>query len=82
MEGLELPILQTIPWDKLSISVVGAEVTHGAKGKKSYIDYMAKQGYVMYKHVNKANVIGIYGCDDLMFVKKEIADNLVKKNQL
>ena len=77
VEGLELPILKTILWDKLDISVVGAEITHGKAGEKAYTDYMEKQGYVMYKHVKKSDAKITLYADDLIYVKKELLDKKV-----
>ncbi len=69
VEGLELQVLKTIPFDRLDISVFTVEYEHGAS-RHSYIEYMETQGYDMYQTVVASNSQINYGSNDYVFVKK------------
>ena len=45
VEGWELPILKTIPFDKIDISVLTVEVKHGKEGTGACTDFMESQGF-------------------------------------
>ncbi len=45
VEGVELDVLQTVPWDKVNITVVTVEFTHGPLGKEVLRHYMEGHGY-------------------------------------
>ena len=69
VEGSELPVLKTIPYDKLDITLITVEYVHG-EGKDKYIEFMSSKGYELHSQidVNKAD-IGLYA-HDLLFLKK------------
>ena len=67
MEGFEVPILKTILFDKLDISVVTVEYAHGKK--EEYTDLMESKGYTLYKTIEeKTPSISLY-VKDYVFVK-------------
>ena len=70
VEGFELEILKTIPFDKLDISVLTVEHKHGKGGEKAYVEFMEKQGYYKHSRVEKYKPEIYFGCNDLVFVKK------------
>ena len=45
VEGAELAVLKTIPFDKVNIRVLTVEVTHVSNGNNEIKDYMENQGY-------------------------------------
>ena len=67
MEGFEVPILKTIPFDKLDISVMTVEYVHGKK--EEYTEFMESKGYTLYKTIVEKNPsISLY-VNDYVFVK-------------
>ena len=46
VEGVELEILKTVPFDLLDISVITAEFSHSHGGKQALRKYMEKHGYM------------------------------------
>ena len=69
MEGLEIPILESIPFDKLDISVISAEYRHGNGGAPAYKDLMKSKGYKVYKDIDFSKPEIYLGVKDLVFVK-------------
>ena len=45
IEGDELTVLKTIPWNKVDIKVLIVEYNHIKEGRKALIDYMKDNGY-------------------------------------
>ena len=71
VEGQELPVLKTIPWDKVDISVLAVEYLHGKGGKKPYVDYMKSVGYRVHSTIKyKRNEISL-SVNDFIFVKND-----------
>lgn len=67
VEGSELKVLRTIPWDKVDIRVLSVEFRHVPEGKQVMKEYMAKQGYLVAKEVTHVNDLA----NDFIFVKSE-----------
>ena len=75
VEGLELDVLKTIPFDLIQIDVLSVEYIHGKGGKKAYKKYMEQKGYVTYSEINHTDkVIDLY-VHDLIFVKESLLKN-------
>lgn len=72
VEGMELPILKTIPFDKLDISVLAVEYIHGKDGGQAYIDFMATKGYVVHSKIQFFKPEIYFGANDFIFVKKDL----------
>ena len=69
VEGFELPILKTIPFDKLDISMLAVEFNHG--NKDAYIKFMESKGYNVHSTVIVTKPeIGLYA-HDIIFVKND-----------
>ncbi|XP_064103080.1 uncharacterized protein LOC135213114 isoform X2 [Macrobrachium nipponense] len=47
VEGDELKVLQTMPWDKVQVRVMCVEINHVEGGAPAVINYMEKQGYIL-----------------------------------
>ena len=67
VEGFELEILKTIPFDKLDITTFSVEYAHAPKGGKEYIEFMKQNGYKLHStlHSDAATY-----CEDYIFVKE------------
>ncbi|ROT71274.1 hypothetical protein C7M84_010413 [Penaeus vannamei] len=46
VEGDELEVLRTIPWDRITIRLMCVEINHIKGGPKRVIEYMLKQDYI------------------------------------
>ncbi|KAA0199613.1 hypothetical protein HAZT_HAZT008559 [Hyalella azteca] len=51
VEGFELEVLKTIPWDKVDIQTLSVEFVHGAWSKLELKHYMKRQNYWSYNEV-------------------------------
>ena len=78
VEGLELDILKTIPFDRIQIDTLSVEYIHGEGGKEAYTDYMERQGYITYKDISHRDEVIDLFVNDLIFVRKELANRLEK----
>ncbi|XP_047737147.1 uncharacterized protein LOC108678160 [Hyalella azteca] len=65
VEGLELEVLKTIPWDKVHIKTLSVEHQHGVWSKDDLRRYMEQQGYWTYNNVTKFRADFL----DFIFVK-------------
>ena len=71
VEGVELEILRTIPFDKLDIAVLSVEYVHGTK-PEDYLSFMQRHGYKMVKQMNFV-IPNIYlGGNDYLFVREDL----------
>lgn len=66
IEGDELNVLKTIPWDKVNISMLTVEYAHQRGGSSGLNTYMKQQGYDDMLQVSKSN----WGVNDIIFRKK------------
>jgi len=70
VEGVELPILRTIPWKKLDIHIMSVEYGHGPKGKTPYLEFMKSVGgYAVYADIHVGNYEKALFVEDFIFVK-------------
>ena len=67
VEGVELEILKTIPYDRIDIKVLAVEYVHG--NKSAYRTFMETQGYRVHKDIHVANYDKVLYVDDFIFVK-------------
>ena len=67
IEGAEMPVLKTIPWKKVNISVILIEVIHFDKlfprTKEEMKKFLEKKGYKLFKDVGF----------DQIYVKKDLS---------
>ncbi|XP_076030830.1 protein Star-like [Oratosquilla oratoria] len=68
VEGAELGVLRTIPWDKVDIQTLSVEFLHGNEGKYALKRYMVRQGYQVFSEVTKKSNLA----NDYIFVKKNL----------
>ncbi|KAK7070977.1 hypothetical protein SK128_026906 [Halocaridina rubra] len=64
VEGAELQVLKTIPWEKVIIRVVCVEYKHVPEGGQALITYLKEKGYAL------DSTLG----DDFIFVRKDIVE--------
>ena len=76
IEGAELQVLKTLPWDRVDIEVLSVEtdltgmVMEGSR--EEIIDFMESVGYTHRKHSNSWSSINNTPKDD-MFVRNDVA---------
>ena len=71
VEGFEVPILKTIPFDQLDISVLTVEYVHGHH-KEEYLEFMESQGYELHSKIDKVREELSLFVHDFVFVKKSL----------
>ncbi|XP_054257006.1 protein Star-like [Macrosteles quadrilineatus] len=68
VEGDELNVLKTIPWDKVDIDTLSVEFVHVNDGKDSIRDFMTSKGYIVAAEVTHPDWLA----NDFIFVKKSL----------
>ncbi len=77
VEGFELPVLKSIPFDKIHIDSFSVEYSHGGRNvKEEQKEFMKEQGYVAVADIHYANTSIDLWVDDLIFMKKSLARNV------
>ena len=71
VEGLELEVLETIPFDELDISVLSVEFAH-VKNKGNLVDFMTSRDFLLYDTLVASNGSLQYYCQDYIFVKRQL----------
>lgn len=61
VEGAEMAILRTIPWDKVNIKVLTIEFNNRKEDKEQIVELLCSKGYTFERQIKK---------QDLIFVKK------------
>lgn len=70
VEGVEMPVLKTIPWNKLDIRIMSVEYGHGPNGKTPYLEFMKSiGGYALYDDIHIGNYEKALFVEDFIFVK-------------
>ncbi len=76
VEGYELPILKTIPFDRIQIDTLSVEYVRGPGGRRiakdEYKKFMESKGYRTHADIHEANAATNTWVDDLIFVKQDI----------
>ena len=70
VEGAEMDVLKTIPWNKLDIDILSVEYLHAPKGKKTYSEFMESVGYKVHADIHLHKPDQTLYVDDYIFVKK------------
>ena len=65
VEGVELQVLKTVPFDKVDIKVLTVEFVHTVEGKKALEDFMLSKGYITALQVTHPGGLA----NDVVFVK-------------
>jgi len=75
IEGAELQVLRTIPWDKVDIEVLSVETDLAGKvlegSRQEIVELMESVGYTRYDHRNNFNSVTGQPQDD-MFVRNDV----------
>lgn len=66
VEGAELSVLKTIPWEKVDIKTLSVEFIHGLEGKEAIRTYMLDKGYYVNSEVTHPDWLA----NDFIFVKR------------
>ncbi|XP_076673527.1 uncharacterized protein LOC143371795 isoform X2 [Andrena cerasifolii] len=67
IEGNELKVLKTIPFDEINIVTLSVEFSHAENGRKDLIDFMELKGYYIYSFVVRSDKLA----HDIIFVKQD-----------
>ena len=70
VEGLELDVLQTIPFDKVDISVFTVEYNHVKGGIAALTKFMESKGYITHSKIQVTKTQINLFVNDLVFVKR------------
>lgn len=70
VEGDELKILKTIPFDKINIKMLTVEYLHGPGGANALQKFMESKGYQVVANIRQGYSVG-----DLIFIKKGLYYN-------
>jgi hypothetical protein len=70
VEGLELEVLETIPWNELDIRILSVEYRHLRRGKQALINHMTSHGYRLYADLFASIPEQSLYVDDFIFVKE------------
>jgi len=70
VEGMELEVLETIPWSRLDIRTLSVEDKHVKRGSKAVVKYMTDEGYRLAAELRTASAAQHIYVHDLIFVKK------------
>lgn len=68
VEGVELEVLETVPWDRLDIRTVSVEYRHVPTGPQSIIDMMTSVGYSLVEKLHDYKPALSLCVHDLIFV--------------
>ena len=68
IEGDELHVLKTIPFDKVDIRMMTVEVAHDKEGSEAVRSYLARKGYQSLIHIKRWDGLA----NDIIFRKKGI----------
>lgn len=66
VEGAELDVLKTVPFDKVNIRVLSVEYIHDKDGESGVKDFMESKGYIAHQKVNNPQNLA----NDIIFVKQ------------
>ncbi|ELT98097.1 hypothetical protein CAPTEDRAFT_207761 [Capitella teleta] len=72
VEGWELPILRTVDFDQIDISVISVEIKHGKGGGQAYTDFLESKGFIYHSHLHFHDKVLFLGGNDYIFVNKNL----------
>ena len=75
VEGVELDVLKTIPFEKINISVMSVEYGHAQDGKNVTANLMNDRGFNLHKDIHFANPSFSLYVEDFIFVNKKLASH-------
>ena len=70
VEGLELEVLKTIPFDRIDIRVLTVEYLHGGGGKDEYRRFMESKGFRTHTELTYSEPRAGLFAEDYVFVKQ------------
>jgi hypothetical protein len=72
VEGWELPILRTVDFNVIDISVITVEIKHGKGGGAAYTDFLENNGFKYHSHLHFHQQELNLGGNDYVFVNKNL----------
>ncbi|XP_043525151.1 protein Star-like [Frieseomelitta varia] len=72
IEGYELEVLKTIPFDMINIETISVEFSHIKDGEMALINFMRSKGYHAFSLVVKRDNLA----KDIIFVKRSLLSQL------
>ncbi|XP_065346980.1 uncharacterized protein LOC135944138 [Cloeon dipterum] len=75
IEGHELDVLRTIPWEEVDIKVLIVEHFNIAEGQQALEDFMTSKGYAVFPSTAEERMKGQWAEFDDIFVKKDVGLN-------
>ena len=72
VEGAELAVLKTIPFDKIDIKSLSVEYVHTPGGEESITDFLKSKNYVLLEHIHFSDKVRKLFVDDLIFIKDDL----------
>lgn len=72
VEGWELPIMRTIPFDLIDISVISVEIKHGPEGSSAYTEFLESKGFKYHSHLHFMRRELFLSGNDYIFVNKNL----------
>ncbi|KAK4320960.1 hypothetical protein Pmani_008214 [Petrolisthes manimaculis] len=79
IEGDEMKVLQTIPWDKVKFRLITIEVNHVAGGTKGILNFLESKGYTF---LGVKMIDAWFGLRELLVQSQMDVDQYLKKNQI
>lgn len=77
VEGVEMGVLQGIPWDKVFIKILSVEFNHVTEGKEAMQKYMESKNYVVVAEVTNPQGLA----NDLILVHNSLTDVLERSKE-
>nr|XP_053649027.1 uncharacterized protein LOC128700100 [Cherax quadricarinatus] len=78
IEGHEMRVMQTLPWDKVKVRLLCVEVNHVPGGIKSVTEFMEARGYTF---LGTRNIDAWFGLRDLLKTTMNV-DQYLQENQI
>ncbi|KAK2153583.1 hypothetical protein LSH36_292g03072, partial [Paralvinella palmiformis] len=72
VEGFELDVLKTIPFDKIDIATLSVEYIYGKHDKEAHKSFMLGKGYRLHKDIYLHKQDTSLFVDDFTFVKRDL----------
>ena len=69
VEGVELEVLTTIPFDRITVDTLSVEYVHGKRNKSVMVAYTKQQGFRTHNDI-RARIGSSFSAGDFAFVKK------------
>ena len=69
VEGFEMPVLKTIPFNQFTFKALTIEYVHGSSTKEDFINFVSGKGFMYSKRIYENDETKGVFADDLLFIK-------------